>query len=55
MIGLLAGDPSGDNLSAGLMAALRQQLGSAEQIEFIGVGGPAMICLLYTSPSPRDS
>ena len=42
-IGLLAGEPSGDNLAAGLMAALRQQLRSAEQIEFIGVGGPAMI------------
>ena len=42
-IGLLAGELSGDNLAAGLMAALRQQLGSAEQIEFIGVGGPAMI------------
>ena len=42
-IGLLAGEPSGDNLAAGLMAALRQQLGSAEQIEVFGGGGPAMI------------
>ena len=25
-IGLLAGEPSGDNLAAGLMSALRQQL-----------------------------
>ena len=42
-IGLLAGEPSGDNLAAGLMSALRQQLGSAGPVEFVGVGGPAMI------------
>lgn len=41
-IGLLAGEPSGDNLAAGLMVALRQQL-APRSVEFIGVGGPAMI------------
>lgn len=41
-IGLLAGEPSGDNLAAGLMAALRQQL-APQSVEFIGVGGPAML------------
>ena len=42
-IGLLAGEPSGDNLAAGLMSALRQQLGSAGPVEFVGVGGPLNI------------
>ncbi|GIS20328.1 MAG: hypothetical protein CM15mP120_22440 [Pseudomonadota bacterium] len=41
-IGLLAGEPSGDNLAAGLMAALHDQA-PTETIKFIGVGGPAMI------------
>ena len=54
-IGLLAGEPSGDNLAAGLMSALRQQIGSAEQIEFVGVGGPAMIAQGLRSLAPFDS
>jgi lipid-A-disaccharide synthase len=44
-IGLLAGEASGDNLGAGLMAQLEQQyLASdpAASIRFIGVGGPRM-------------
>ena len=37
---LVAVEPSGDLLGAGLMRALRKRLG--KQIEFTGVGGPAM-------------
>lgn len=37
---LVAGEPSGDELGAKLMAALREKCG--DQIRFAGVGGPAM-------------
>ena len=39
-VGILAGEPSGDNLGAGLMGALQRQLDGA--VEFVGVGGPRM-------------
>ena len=42
-IALLAGEPSGDNLAASLMAALRKQCEPDAQIEFVGDGGPAMV------------
>lgn len=38
-IAIVAGEPSGDRLAAGLMAALRAEAG---EIDFVGVGGPAM-------------
>ena len=41
VIGLLAGEPSGDNLGAGLMQALKAHLGE-QSVSFIGVGGPSM-------------
>ncbi len=37
---LVAGEPSGDRLGAGLMARLRE---ARPDLEFVGVGGPAMI------------
>ena len=40
VLGILAGEPSGDALGAGLMRALREQ--TANDVEFIGVGGSAM-------------
>ncbi|MEM7168922.1 MAG: lipid-A-disaccharide synthase [Pseudomonadota bacterium] len=40
LIFLIAGEPSGDQLGARLMAALQEQ--SAEEIRFMGIGGPLM-------------
>ena len=37
---LLAGEPSGDNLAARLMAALKRRTGG--EVRFAGVGGAAM-------------
>ena len=54
-IGLLAGEPSGDNLAAGLMDALREQLSAGEKIEFVGVGGPAMMARGLRSLAAFDS
>ena len=42
-IGLVAGEASGDNLAAGLMAALKSHQAMSGGIRFLGVGGPAMI------------
>ena len=39
VLGLLAGEPSGDVLGAGLMAALRAR---CPDVRFVGVGGPQM-------------
>ncbi len=41
IIGILAGEPSGDRLGAGLMRALRE--GCAGPVRFIGIGGPLML------------
>jgi len=40
LVYLIAGEPSGDRLGAGLMAALKAETGGA--IDFTGIGGPAM-------------
>jgi lipid-A-disaccharide synthase len=42
-IGLLAGEASGDNLAAGMMAALKVHPLMPRDVRFIGVGGPGMI------------
>lgn len=42
-IGLVAGEASGDNLAAGLMAAIKAHPAMSEGVRFIGVGGPAML------------
>lgn len=48
---LIAGEASGDQLGAALMAGLRQL---DPQAEFLGVGGPAMTPLGLTSLFPMD-
>ena len=40
LVFLVAGEPSGDGLGAGLMAALRELTGGS--VRFAGIGGPAM-------------
>ena len=42
-VGILAGEPSGDALGAGLMRALQSRCSNdQEPIQFMGVGGPHM-------------
>jgi len=41
ILGILAGEPSGDRLGAGLMAAIRRQHGA--DVRFVGIGGPLMV------------
>lgn len=41
-VGLLAGEASGDNLGAGLMAALKQKLSADSIVSFVGIGGERM-------------
>lgn len=44
ILGILAGEPSGDRLGAGLMAALRRVLEArGEEVRFVGIGGPRML------------
>lgn len=40
ILGILAGEPSGDRLGAGLMAAIRAR---RPDVRFVGIGGPLMI------------
>lgn len=49
-LGLVAAEPSGDALGAGLAQALRERLG--DEVKFIGVGGPRMAA--YGVDSPFD-
>ena len=49
---LLAGEPSGDTLGAGLMASLTRR--SPEPIRFIGVGGPKMAAAGLSSLYPME-
>ena len=50
-IGIIAGEPSGDNLGAGLMRAILQK---CPNCEFEGIGGPAMIALGFKSLYPME-
>ena len=50
LVFLIAGEPSGDNLAARLMAALRRETGGS--VRFAGVGGPAMAAEGLTSVFP---
>ena len=49
-VGVVAGEYSGDRLGAKIISGLKK----THHVELYGVGGPK-ICLLYTSPSPRDA
>jgi len=50
-IGIIAGEPSGDNLGAGLMRSILQK---CPNCEFEGIGGPAMIALGFKSLYPME-
>ncbi len=55
-IGIVAGEPSGDILAAGLMASLIQQCAESDTtIRFIGIGGPKMAEVGYQSLFPMDA
>ncbi len=51
-VGILAGEPSGDNLAAGLMREMRTRLG--DEVRFVGVGGPRMLAEGLDSLAPMD-
>jgi lipid-A-disaccharide synthase len=51
IVGILAGEASGDNLGRGLMAALKARHGD---VRFVGVGGPGMIAEGLESLVPMD-
>ncbi|KTC94598.1 lipid-A-disaccharide synthase [Legionella erythra] len=50
-IAIVAGEPSGDLLGAGLMAALKERL---QQVSFVGIGGPQMQSQGFQSLVPME-
>ncbi len=53
VVGILAGEASGDNLGAGLMRAMQSQ--SKRPLKFIGVGGEAMQAAGLSALAPLDA
>lgn len=53
VVGILAGEASGDNLGAGLMQAMQSQ--SSLPLKFIGVGGEAMLAAGLSALAPLDA
>ncbi|MEM9623398.1 MAG: lipid-A-disaccharide synthase, partial [Pseudomonadota bacterium] len=54
-LGVLAGEPSGDNLAAGMMRQIQLQAGDAVTVRFVGVGGPQMIAAGLQVLAPMES
>jgi lipid-A-disaccharide synthase len=42
-LGMVAGETSGDLLAAAVLGGLQRQLGSADRLQAVGIGGPAMM------------
>lgn len=53
-LGLLAGEASGDNLGAGLMRQIKDQLGPSQPVRFVGIGGPRMLDEGLDSLAPME-
>ncbi|MCP5181002.1 MAG: lipid-A-disaccharide synthase [Pseudomonadales bacterium] len=55
-LGVVAGETSGDQLGAGLMAALREQCAARGQaVSFVGIGGEEMLALGLQSIAPLSA
>ena len=52
LVFLIAGEPSGDRLGAGLMSALKQE--TAGRVRFVGIGGARMAAEGLDSLFPMD-